>query len=391
MERVYNAHIDNGLFVLSYYLDKDVEDINLQDIKDSTQIFADKYTLFNKTPYYQKGITMGFQNSCYTQGVKVDNNVKELSIKIKNDFDKILDSMGNDEFCMICGEKNIDISADNPFTMSRSVFPRLAGGTFYNFSNNLQLINVCPVCAYLSMIGLYNFTKTSDTHTIYISESNDFMEDYTYKKQVEFNQNVALNLGVEKKQKSRYAYITEIVEDIIDNKKIYDKGIEAVSFNNSAQTEIYIESFLSNKDIIFIKDLQELSLLSEFKERWLMGKFIDRKIQKNYLYYSLKAKISKDLFNKIEEVYCKLGETKLKLIKRICREVYEHNNKNEVKQLKEVLKLNQFEGILLDWQSQYKEKTGNNLFNPDEYSMLCNHMQYNSVKNRMLAEFSFLS
>ncbi|WP_243153372.1 hypothetical protein [Clostridium sporogenes] len=402
MERSYNVLIDNGLYILGHYLKKDIEDITIEDIKNSTELFANKFGEYENCNYYKKNISMGFQNSAYFQGLKKDKETKKVCEtrveKVKNQFDLILNNIGNDEYCSICGKKHIKLDTDINYISSatRCLMPHIHANTFANYMNNLQIINICPICLYLSMISLYNCTKTSDTLTLYISDDGDFMEDYTYQKQLELNQNIIAQAKESKKQKKYYTSIEETIQNIIHNTKIYDGYIQAISFNNSTQVEKYIESFLSNKDINFIKTLEEKSLLSEFKEKGLFKALINNNLQSNYLncvfdYNKGKLRISEELFHDIEEVYNKLEKDKLDLIKNICNKIHKTNIKNEIRQLKAIDSLNKFEGMLLKWNEQYLKENNNNLFTLEEFDILCDYKKYKQIKNRMLAQFMLLN
>ncbi|HID0768126.1 TPA: hypothetical protein ACXDAZ_002656 [Clostridium botulinum] len=402
MERSYNVFVDNGLYVLAYYLEKDIEDITIEDIKNSTELFTNKFNEYENCDYYKKNISMGFQNSAYTQGLKKDKKTKKVcetrAEKVKNQFDLILSNIGNDEYCTVCGQKHIKLDADYEFfkSMSRSLMPNIHANTFANYINNLQIVNICPVCLYLSMISLYNCTKTSDTLTLYVSDDTDFMEDYTYQKQLELNQNIIGQVKESKEQKKHYISIEETIENIIHNTKIYEGYIQAISFNNSAQVEKYIESFISNEDVNFIKTLEEKSLLSEFKEKCLFKALIDNNLQDNYLNYVFdfnkgQLKITKELFQSIEEVYNKLGSDILEFIKNICNKIHKTNTKDEIKQLKQISNLNQFEKLLLKWNEEYKSKNEDSLFTLEEFDVLCDYKKYKQIKNRMLTQFMLLN
>lgn len=387
MNRTYDVFVDNGLYILSSYLDKDIEEVVIQDIIDSTEMMANKFAKYEGCDFYKKNISMGFQNSSYTQKSSVIEQ-----------FDLVLKNIGEDEYCSICGEKHIKLMADSKYlsSMSRVFMPKIHANTFANYINNLQTVNICPVCLYLSMLSLFNCTKTSDTLTLYISDDNEFMEDYTYRKQSEMELNISTDLKFDKKnQKWFYKHIEETVEYIIHNDKMYNGYIQAISFNNSSQTEIYMDNHLSNKDVKVIKLLEEKSLLSEFKEKWLYKYFIDGKLQNNYTSYIVdfstnKIKVSKELFNELEEAYSKLSKDKLNLIKEVCSKVYSSNCKDELKQLKGVSNINQFENLLISWSEKYKEKTDKVLFTMEEFDYICSIREYGITKNRMIIEFMSL-
>lgn len=42
MNRTYNTFVDNGLFVLTYYLNKSIEDITEKDIVDNINMMSEK-------------------------------------------------------------------------------------------------------------------------------------------------------------------------------------------------------------------------------------------------------------------------------------------------------------------------------------------------------------
>lgn len=403
MDRTYNVFVDNGLYVLGYYLDKDIEDITIDDIKNSTEIFANKFEDYSECEYYKKNIFMGFQNSSYTQGLKIDKKTKE-SIetrmeKVNKQFNLMLNNIGEDEYCFICGGKHIKLDADDDYlkSMSRAFMPHIHANTFFNYTNNLQIVNICPICLYLSMISLYNCTKTSNTLTLYISDDDEFMEDYTYEKQIELSQNISMQLKEDKNQKRFLAHMLEVVENTINSEKLYKGYIQAISFQNSAKVEEYTDKILSNKDLKFIKNLMEKSLLSEFKKEGLFKDLINEQLQDNYIscvfdFNKEKLRVSKELFMEIEEVYSKLRKEKLELIKDICNKIYDNNDKDEIQQLKNINNLTQFQELLLNWNEMYKNKKNINLFNKiEEFQGLCDYKDFKTVKNTMLMQFMLLN
>lgn len=403
MNRTYNVFVDNGLYVLGYYLEKDIKDITIDNIKNSTEFFANKFENYSECEYYKKNISMGFQNSSYTQGLKIDKKTKEpietRIEKVNKQFNLMLNNIGGDEYCCMCGEKHIKLDADDDYlkSMSRAFMPHIHANTFFNYTNNLQIVNICPICLYLSMISLYNCTKTSDTLTLYMSDDDEFMEDYTYQKQIEVSQNINMQTNESKDQKRVFAHIAETVENIINNEKLYNGYIQAVNFQNSAQVEKFEDKILSAKDLRFIKTLMNKSLLSEFKLKKQFYYMIVGKLQSNYIscvfdFDKEKLKVSKDLFIEIQEVYNKLSKIIMEVIKDICNKIYENNNKDEIQQLKNINNLTQFQELLMKWNEEYKDKKDENLFKSiEEYQSLCNYKNFKTVINTMLMQFMLLN
>ncbi|AEB77516.1 hypothetical protein CbC4_5096 (plasmid) [Clostridium botulinum BKT015925] len=218
MERTYNVFIDNGLYVLANEIDKEIQDITLKDIKNSTNIFAKRFEEYASCEYYKKNVSMGFQNSAYTQALKKDKETKQenetRSEKVQNQYNLILSNMGNDEYCSICGKKHVNLNPNINYVKSftRCWMPHIHANTFINYINNLEMVNICPVCLYLSMISIFNFEKAGDKIILYSSDDNDFMKDYTYDKQIEVKNNIAMCAKESKEKTNNIKSITEVIK-----------------------------------------------------------------------------------------------------------------------------------------------------------------------------------
>lgn len=87
-----------------------------------------------------------------------------------------------------------------------------------------------------------------------------------------------------------------------------------------------------------------------------------------------------------------MNKNELQLVKDICKKVYVNTIKDEIKELNNISKINQFENLLIKWNKEYNNKTNNLLFNTDEFdSILCNYKNFNSIKSRMIVEFMVLN
>ncbi|WP_242846379.1 hypothetical protein [Clostridium botulinum] len=398
MNRTYNIFVDNGLYVLANEIDKEIEDITLEDIKNSTDIFAKRFEDYTNCEYYKKNVSMGFQNSAYTQ--KLSSNEKNRAEKVQNQYNLILSNIDNDEHCSVCGEKHIKLNAQINYISSftRCLMPHIHANTFVNYINNLQIVNICPVCLFLSMLSIFNFNKTGDRIILYNSDNNEFMKDYTYEKQIEVKRNIIM-CAKECKEKTYYMKnITETIEKIVDEGNKYNGYIEAISFINSAQNEGYDEYLISSKDLKFMKNLTNKSLRNEFQGLGFFRDLITRRLQSNYtscvlrnLRNSYNDNLSSKLLNEIEEEYSKLKKEKLDLIKEICEKIYETNDIDEIKELKSVDSGNKFEELLIEWNESYKDKKKEDLFDIDQYNMLVEFKEFKSTKNRMIIGFMNLN
>ena len=174
MNRTYNVFVDNGLFVLSYYLQKEVKDIVYEDIVKSIDNMVEKIVSFVQCKKYSSIIYMMFPNSPLANN-SVENPKESLSNKLKS----IHDDKGMDT-CFICGKTHANVINE----ISRSLYPNIVSHTFYNYSNNLKGVNICPYCLILTIYSILNVNKGESLY-FYNSDSNEFLEDYTIKKQEE--------------------------------------------------------------------------------------------------------------------------------------------------------------------------------------------------------------
>lgn len=401
MDRTYNGFVDNGLFVLANYLDKEIENINLDDIKNQNNLiyFSKLFEKLYKTEKYRAVAFSSFQNSAYTQSSKKKKNEEEDDEKsmiksedIYKQYDKILSQLieeNKGDMCSICGKYTVP-EYDKVFlsSLTKSMFPRLASNTFFNFSNNLKKQNVCPTCLFLSMLSFFNIKSVLGQCVLFNSDDNEYLYDYTYEHNIELNKDIVLNAekykSDKKDSKTYRGEISELIEDKINNNKIYDGYIEIIKFYNSSRGESYQIDILNREDVIFVKDLMSKSLLSEFKEKGLFKCLLVGTLQKNYLscvFQNEQIKISKPLFDKIEERYSKLSKEKLELIKKVTNQVYEKISKDISKELKGIDKLNQFEKMMIGWIENIP-----NLMTIEEFNSLCNIKEFSSIKNRMYVE-----
>lgn len=383
MDRTYNVFVDNGLFVLANYLDKEIKDIGIEDIVGSTSYFANLFDKAYETEKYRKVAFASFQNSAYTQSPTQEEKTKQ--VKVEKQYNLILANLGEGDICTICGKDTvIKYSKDLLSAISKSMIPRLSSNTFFNFSNNLKKVNVCPTCLYLGMLSFFNISVIGGQCVLFNSDDDEYLYDYTYTHNVEFNRDILLN---SKTDKERYTQVIErYIVDLINNDKIYDGYINMTLFYNSSQGESFENDVLTKKDMRLLKELQSVSLLNEFTNQGLFYHLLKNRLQKGYLSYVFdfeknELKVSRELFERIEARYNRLKKDKLELIKRVSGQVYKDLSISATKDLKGIDKVQQFEKLLISWMEEIP-----NLMTMDEFDSLCEVIEFSRVKNRMYVE-----
>lgn len=387
MDRTYNVFVDNGLFVLANYLDKGIKDITITDIINSTSHFAKLFDKAYQSEKYRKVAFASFQNSAYTQTPTKEEKTKEN--KVLKQYNQILDNLGGGDTCAICG-RNTVVNYDKNLisALSKSMIPRLSSNTFFNFSNNLKKLNICPTCLYLGMLSFFNISVIGGQCVLFNSDDDEYIYDYTYEHDIEFNRDIITEV---KKDKEKYSQVIEQqIMNLINNNKIYDGYINITIFYNSSQGESFNNDILTKKDLRFLKELQSISMLGEFRQQGLFYHLLKNNLQRNYLSYVFdfkenKLKISKELFDQVEKRYNRLKKDKLELIKRVTNQVYNNISKDITKDLKGIDKLNQFEKIVMSW---IEEIPG--LMTTDEFDRLCEAIEFSKVKNRIYVELTNL-
>ena len=161
MKRTHNVLVDNGLFVLAYHLEKDIEDVTKEDVFNSSDVMAEKIFEMLNCEKYANMKSMRFPNSAL-----INPAFKSDRLGI---FKQHMDEFKNEgtDTCAICGEKHANIELD---IRGRSYFPNIVGDNFVNFGNNHKGVNICPTCLLLS---IYSVMNTRVNGTLYLFNSND--------------------------------------------------------------------------------------------------------------------------------------------------------------------------------------------------------------------------
>ncbi|EIF5083734.1 hypothetical protein LFJ61_001525 [Clostridium perfringens] len=379
MERTYNIFVDNGLFVLAYYLEKNIDEVTIEDILNSVDLMEKEIKNTLSCEKYSSMAFSSFQNSQYTQAKK----------KVKEQFQLILNNLGDEEYCSVCGKKHIKGHEDLKYkkALSRCLSPTLSTNTFFNYSNNLKQLNICPICIYLSMLSFLNTRPLIGLCLLMNSDDDEFMYCITKKIYEEREQNIRLNAKKDKANKeiNVYKLKKEFIKDIIFNENTYDGYIEATIYLNTAQNESMQQELLTKRDMEFLRMLNKKSLLSQFDEKGLFFYILNGHLRNDYLscvFNKDGLKVSMELFQLIEEEYNKVGKNIIELIKRICKKVFESTETKEIADLKMIQTQSDFEELLVKWRGSI-----DNLMTLEEFEMLTDYKNYRRNKNRMLIEF----
>lgn len=252
MERTYNPMIDNGLFIAEYYLEIPYEDITIDLLFNNIEMFSQKLAeTIELDDFYRRIAYSTHINSCLTQ---VPRNRSRQSIIYKQ-LEEVLDNIGNDKNCFCCGEKQVNID----FKTDRRYLYGLVSQTFYNSANNLQTVDLCPVCVFLSLLSLLNIQKIG-MPTLYISDSDKFMRYITKEIQnlLKSEKDIASFLDVKSELKSTVLVNLALLD-------FEDMGyLSQFCFQNSGQIVNDVERFLNKKDLELLITLNEKDLLEEF-------------------------------------------------------------------------------------------------------------------------------
>lgn len=384
MERTYDVFVDNGLFVVANLLNKKIEDLKVEDLKDNTELFTNKIYDFITCNKYSNIKDMSFHNSAFNNPAFKNNR----KMKIKEQIDIIMNNVGKDEYCCTCGGKHIKFSQDEEYQtkLNRAFIINCVADTFYNHSNNLQAVNICPICILLGMISTLNMRKSGYV-ILYNSENYEFMYDLTNRRQRENMQDIESNTKVDDKN------TIDIQEEIllfIKEKIIHRNNLKVYKINNG-KGEFYEEGFLSNKDLNLLKDLEVEELLHEFNKYGLFSSLLNGILKRVYInrlidFKDNKLKCSKELITFLERRLNEMSEELNQVIEKVSKAVSGIDNKNCLLELKKVSNGNKFVELILKWVEMYKDKESKDLLTSEEFDLLTDRIKYISIKNKMIFE-----
>ena len=375
MDRTYDVFADNGLFILSYYLEKDVEDITLEDIENSVGFMSEKVEEFLDCPKYTNLKTMFLFNSAVS-------NPSLKNVKLETVLQEFLSQKGED-YCMICGQNYANVNIN---LKGRSYLPNRPGATYFNFSNNLHNINVCPYCLLLTTYSVMNCRVNNHAY-LYNSSDNEFMEDFTYRRQDENKQDIALQAAKPKKSEGRL----ELLLEMLNFNRVFDSQVEIYRFNNGKEEDIADSEQIYSRNIKLLRKMSNKSLLSEFRSLNLTWMIVEDKLNLGYLNYIYdfnkeELKCSKELYDFLNKEVNMLDDKTIELIKRITESVT--NAKLDVKKIRNnfrsVINIKSYDNALMELFQMYYEQTEEQLFNEHEYNELTDIRKYNRIKNMII-------
>lgn len=375
MDRIYDVFADNGLFILSYYLEKDVKDITIEDIENSVDLMGDKVEEFLDCQKYSNLKTMFLFNSTVS-------NPSLKNVKLKTALKEFLAQKGED-YCMICGQNHANV---NMSLKGRSYLPNRPGATYFNFSNNLHNINVCPYCMVLTTYSVMNCRVNNHVY-LYNSSDDEFMEDFTYRRQEENQQDILAKASKPKKTESRL----DLLLEMLDYNIAFDSQVEIYRFNNGKEEDIPGEEKIYAKNIKLMRKMRNKSLLGEFRSLNLTWMIVENKLNSSYLSYIYdfekeELKCSKDLYDFLNKEINMLDDKTIKLVNRITENIVDA--KLDIKKIRNnfrgVNSIKSYDNVLMEILEMYYECTENKLFDEYEYNELTDIRKYNKIKNMII-------
>ncbi len=396
MKVTFNEFVDNGLYVAEYYLKKKFEDISIRDLENNIDLFANHVHDFISCNKYKKIADMAFHNSSYTQVInkelkdKYKENARLESIKAQ--FRLIFYNLGDQEVCSICGEKHVKlIGVDEKYlsAVTRSLMPNLTANTFFNHTNNLKFLDVCPICLFLSMISVLNMRKSGNL-VLFNSEDADFMKELTANRQAQ-NERDIFNESLEE-NKGNTVTVQDQIRFFISEKEWTDKSITIYEINNSGQSQTYQDYILTESNIRVFKKVCSEGFLNEFNRLNLFKLLIRDTLKYDYLKYladfrNEKLKCEIDFFEFIDKEVSVLKQDLRDTIKNFCEKIYKVSKKNDINELKSVIDLRAFEELILKYIELYKDVKSEDLITEDEFEMFMDYRNWIHIKNRMIFNF----
>lgn len=382
MKRTYNVFVDNGLYVLAYYLDKEVKDITLNDIENSIDKMCEKIETFTNCGKYTNLKSMMFSNSTLTQS----NSDVTLSEKMR----VFLNVSKGEEYCAICGQHYSNIINSE---VSRSYMPNGPAHTFFNFSNNFKGVNVCPYCIILTMYSILN-ARVSGLAILYNSDMEDFMEKYTDDMQKENRENILANSEKDKSKSNTVDSFTKTMRRLLEYKKVYNNGyVEQHLFNNSGQTQIVEQRNVDDKRLKLINNLSNKSLLNEFIQMNLMDDLLKDRLSSAYIFKlidfeKMDLKCKEELLKVLHGEVNDMDEKTISVVKNMTKKIKTNITRDKIEkiiiELKNLNSAAKFDDFLVKLIEYYEESQEDSIMTIDEYTLLNRKFKYKDIRNLIL-------
>lgn len=360
MNRTYNPQIDNGLFIAEYYLNKNYKDITIED-------FIENNNLLCQT----------LENAIKNKNIKTCEHTTHLNSSLTQPKQKIskqmlwlLNNIGNDKYCLYCGEKIVNTKID----IDRRYIEGIVSQTFFNHANSLLTVDICPKCLYLSMLSVLN-TQKIGACTLYISDNDDFMRNLTKDFQLKIIKQSLCELKPTQKDES---FINTCI-DILHKQDIYDVNYVIQYCFVNGQNIYQSEKTINIKQINLIRDIKGEGLLEEFISLNLFNNLYNNTsfIKSLINIYNYNKKCSKKLSEILEEY--EMSDTERSLVLKITTKLKELSEDKLKKELKLCDNKNKFESLLM----KYQEDIG--LFdNLTDIEEILNYKKWEMYKNYIL-------
>lgn len=362
MERTYDTFVDNGLFILAHIIKKDIKDIEEKDIKNNLKLISDTILDFTGKEKYSNLKSMMLPNSPLTQ----TKSKKTLEEKLL----EFIDLKGN-EICVKCGKHKV--SCENE--INRAFLPNLSAHSFYNFSNNLQMINICGDCLTLGVLAILN-CRVADSVMIFNSTEDKFMKNYTRKRYENYRRS---DEKTKKEKKSR----VKVLEEMIRYSETSKGHIEITNFNNTKDGGVFEKHNIESRVLKIYKQIQYEGLDTEFKEMRLFGDLVDNKIKYTYenkLVENGEIKCSGELLSFVMEEMLGMNKKLIETIKNIVDKLNDAEMLEVAyKNIRCVKNRNNFNNYLDELSDLYDKKVEDVLVGLDDIVKLTDYEIYKDV------------
>jgi CRISPR-associated protein Cst1 len=322
MNLTYNPFVDNGLYILGYYLNEEIDNITLKQVIDSKDEFSKRiFNLLVKEDSYLRQVAYHtHMNSSYTQIFAKKHSREKQYEMIYETFNTLLSNIGDDKVCSICGETHVNIELE----ISRAFMPNICANTFYNSSNNLVIVDICPICAYLSLLSILNTKFINKTPMLYLSDSQKFMKYSTEKMQASINGSTIFPIKLDKRDNQ---FIDDLCTIYSKQRNLKDGNyITQVFFRNGQHIDYQLFT-LSSKQLEFIRLLNIKGFTNEMIRLNLINCFKKNSLIINSLLpYEKDEKILRCDYKFFKEVEgYELNERDIKIVKTTGKYLYENN------------------------------------------------------------------
>ncbi len=219
------------------------------------------------------------------------------------------------------------------------------------------------------------------------------MEDYTFHIQKENLTDVELGA---KKEKEKYS-IVKLLESLVCKYNLFNGDIEQYMFNNSGQSQDIQVNRIKNKYVNLLIKLQEKALLSNFEKLHLDRYILNGTLESNYLREVYRVKKEEKMDEKEQKNFDELviflnrevnvlKKVKIDIIKKLTDKLKTSDLDIDkiYKELKMLGKFYAYEDWLVNLNEMYYEKTGEKLFEAEDYIELDDIRSFRQIKNLIL-------